>query len=71
MAGHWSKVGRNQGDAVGAYNSAVASLENRVLVSTRRFNELKAVPDGAFVDQKGEGMDVYGRGAHCERRTSR
>ncbi len=46
MAGHWGKVGKNLGDAVGAYNKAVASLETRVLVSARRFKELKAVPDG-------------------------
>lgn len=46
MAGHWSKVGKNLGDAVGAYNKAVASLESRVLVSARRFKELKAIPDG-------------------------
>ena len=46
MAGHWGKVGKNLGDAVGAYNKAVASLESRVLVSARRFKELKAVPDG-------------------------
>jgi DNA recombination protein RmuC len=46
MAGHWSRVGKNLGDAVGAYNKAVASLESRVLVSARRFKELKAVPDG-------------------------
>ena len=54
MAGHWAKVGKNLGDAVGAYNKAVASLESRVLVSARRFKELKAVPDGreiAEVDQ--------------------
>jgi DNA recombination protein RmuC len=46
MAGHWAKVGKNLGDAVGAYNKAVASLESRVLVSARRFKDLKAVPDG-------------------------
>jgi DNA recombination protein RmuC len=46
MAGHWSRVGKNLGDAVGAYNKAVASLESRVLVSARRFNDLKAIPDG-------------------------
>jgi DNA recombination protein RmuC len=46
MAGHWSRVGKNLGDAVGAYNKAVASLESRVLVSARKFNELEAIPDG-------------------------
>lgn len=46
MASHWAKVGKNLGDAVGAYNKAVASLETRVLVSTRKFKELSAVPDG-------------------------
>ena len=54
MAGHWAKVGKNLGDAVGAYNKAVASLESRVLISARRFKDLKAVPDGreiAEVDQ--------------------
>jgi DNA recombination protein RmuC len=46
MAAHWAKVGKNLGEAVGAYNGAVASLETRVLVSARRFKELKAVTDG-------------------------
>ena len=45
LAGHWAKVGKNLGDAVGAYNSAVASMETRVLVSARRFKDLDAVPD--------------------------
>ena len=51
MAGHWAKVGKNLGDAVGAYNKAVASLESRVLVSARRFKELKAVPDGREIEE--------------------
>jgi DNA recombination protein RmuC len=46
MAAHWGRVGKNLGDAVGAYNSAVASLESRVLPSARRFKELEAIPDG-------------------------
>jgi len=46
MAAHWAKVGKNLGEAVGAYNGAVASLETRVLVSARRFKDLKAVTDG-------------------------
>ena len=51
MASHWGKVGRNLGEAVGAYNKAVASLETRVLVSARRFKQLEAVPDGREIAQ--------------------
>ena len=54
MAGHWAKVGKNLGDAVGAYNKAVASLESRVLVSARRFKDLKAVPDGREIGEVGQ-----------------
>ena len=50
LAGHWARVGRNLGEAVGAYNSAVASMETRVLVSARRFRDLKAVPDEREID---------------------
>ena len=60
MAGHWSKVGKNLGDAVGAYNKAVASLESRVLVSARRFKELEAVPDGREIVEV-EQVEVFPR----------
>ena len=46
LAGHWAAVGRRLGRAVEAYNASVATLETRVLVSARRFEALRAVPDG-------------------------
>jgi DNA recombination protein RmuC len=40
LADHFGKVGLNLGRAVGAYNDAVGCIENRVLVTARRFKEL-------------------------------
>jgi DNA recombination protein RmuC len=42
LAGHWLDLGRNLTRTVDAYNSAVGSLESRVMVSARRFRELGA-----------------------------
>jgi DNA recombination protein RmuC len=46
MIQHWAKVGVNLGRAVHAYNSATSSLESRVLVSARKFEDLKTAPAG-------------------------
>lgn len=53
MADHMHKLGRGLGGAVDCYNKAVSSLESRVLVTARRFKDLKAVPDTAEVIELG------------------
>jgi DNA recombination protein RmuC len=44
MSGHLDRLGRSLNGAVSSYNRAVGSLENRVLVSARRFNDLGVSP---------------------------
>ncbi len=43
---HWVGVGKNLGQAVKAYNEATGSLETRVMVSARKFEELRVAPEG-------------------------
>lgn len=43
---HWSGVGKNLSQAVKAYNEATGSLESRVMVSARKFEELHVAPEG-------------------------
>jgi DNA recombination protein RmuC len=46
MSEHFGRVGTSLKGAVDNYNKAMASLETRVLVSARRFEELKATDTG-------------------------
>jgi DNA recombination protein RmuC len=45
MGGHLSRLGGQLENAVKSYNQAVASMESRVLVTARRFGELKVTDD--------------------------
>jgi DNA recombination protein RmuC len=50
LGGHWIDLGRNLSRTVEAFNSAVGSLESRVLVSARRFRELGAASSAMEID---------------------
>lgn len=45
VAGHFSRLGTSLEAAVGSYNAAVASVESRLLVTARRFNELEVAAE--------------------------
>jgi DNA recombination protein RmuC len=51
MADHWNKMGRSLERAVESYNSATGSLESRVMVSARRFADLKTAPMGVEIPE--------------------
>ena len=49
MGDHWNKMGKALERAVEAYNGAVGSFEARVMVSARRFADLKTAPLGVGI----------------------
>jgi DNA recombination protein RmuC len=49
MSDHWVAMGKGLERAVEAYNGAVGSFESRVLVSARKFAELKTAPLGVAI----------------------
>src|SRR4051812_14591590 len=53
LGGHWIDLGRNLSRTVEAFNSAVGSLESRVLVSARRFRELGAASSALDIEVVG------------------
>lgn len=44
---HFARIGKSLGTAVDSYNKALGSFESRVLTSARKFEDLKASPEGA------------------------
>lgn len=67
MAGHFEKVGKGLDSAVRSYNDTVGSLENRVLVSARKFEELgtatkEELPELEPIERTSRGVAGNGNG---------
>ncbi len=51
LLSHWAGVGKHLGQATEAYNRAVGSLETRVLVSARKFQDLQVTEGDKALNQ--------------------
>jgi DNA recombination protein RmuC len=51
LGGHFDRLGRSLGGAVGAYNDAVGSMERMVLSKARQMNELGVVDPGTTLKE--------------------
>ena len=51
MGNHLAKVGKGLSAATESYNRAVGTLESRVLVSARKFKDLKATGENAEIEE--------------------
>lgn len=49
LADHFAKLGRSLSHAVENYNQAIGSFETRVLITARKFEDLKATPEAATI----------------------
>jgi DNA recombination protein RmuC len=50
MSGHWCRLGKSLERSVEAYNCAAGSLESRVLVTARKFEELETSAFGVALE---------------------
>ena len=52
FSGHFSSVGKNLRQTVETYNKAVSSIEGRILVRARRFNDLESGSETKEIEEQ-------------------